>query len=60
MSYKANAGTPAPGSVGLAQLGPDITDLAKTLLAQETPEEAKTTLEVTEGGGGSTVAPYTY
>lgn len=48
--------TIADGSITSAKLGGDITTLAKDLLVQATPEDAKTTLEVTDGGGASVPA----
>lgn len=53
---------PADGTITVDKLGGDITDLAKELLIQETPDDAKTTLEVTEGGGGTggAIVPFTF
>ena len=54
--------TVGDGTITIAKLGGDITDLAKELLIQETPDDAKTTLEVTEGGGGTggAIVPFTF
>ena len=51
--------TIADGTITSAKLGGDITALAKDLLVQPTPEDAKTTLEVTDGGD-PIVVPFTF
>lgn len=60
MTYIPNAiATIADGSISSAKLGVDITALAKDLIVQATPDDAKTTLEVTEGSG-SAIVPFTF
>lgn len=53
MSYDPSpVATIADGSITSAKLGGDITTLAKDVLVQATPDDAKAVLEVTSGGGG--------
>lgn len=52
MTYRPVATAVATGVITTDQLGGDVTTLAKTLLTQATPTDAKTTLEVSAGGAG--------
>lgn len=59
MTYVPNAAKLLPdGSVTTAKLGGDVSDLAKDLLTQETPTDAKATLEVSPSAGNASVPAF--